>query len=315
MADRLTGLIAATYTPMKNDGSLNLEQVPRMVDQLSAEGTSGLYVCGSTGEGMSLSGEERRRATEAFVRAAEGRMPVVVQVGHNSLAEARELASHAQTIGADAVSATSPSYFKPGSVEILVDCMAEIAAGAPELPFYYYHIPMLTGAEMDMVEFLRSGARKIPNLVGLKYTNPTVHELQACLESEGGRHDILWGVDEMLLSALCVGVRGAVGSTYNIAAPLYVRLLEAWREGRLEEARRLQALSVAMIRHLACFPFHPAMKAVMGMIGLDCGRCRLPHPKLSDGERDRIRKGLEKMGFFDWARRVPEAPAPSPGET
>jgi N-acetylneuraminate lyase len=293
---------------MEDDGTLNLDRVPLLVKRLEADGVSGLYVCGSTGEGMSLTGEERKQVAEAFVEAAGGQLPVVVQVGHNSLREARGLAAHAGEIGADAISATSPSYFKPDSVDVLVDCMAEIAAGAPGLPFYYYHIPVLTGAALDMVEFLRRAAPGIPNLAGLKYTSSTVHEYQACLGCENGQFEILWGTDEMLLSALSAGARGAVGSTYNIAAPLYRRLLEAYQGGDLEEARELQALSVTLVRHLAGFPFHPAMKEVLRLIGMDCGPCRLPHRRLTSDESRRLRAGLEEMGFFKWGRYGPEGP-------
>ncbi len=302
MEYRLKGLVAATYTPMDADGRLKLDEVPAMVDRLIDEGVGGMYVCGSTGEGMSLTGVERRSVAEAFVDAAARRVPVIIQVGHNSVTEAAELAAHAQKIGADVVSATAPSYFKIGTVELLVECTAEMAAAAPDLPFYYYHIPVLTGAAVDMAQFLNQAGDRISNLAGLKYTCPTVHEYQSCRALENGRFDILWGCDEMLLSALAVGAEGAIGSTYNIAAPLYQRIIEAFAAGDLDEARRLQLQSVTMIRTIYAFPFHPAMKEVLKMLGTDCGRCRLPQPRLSDVQVAELRQNLEQIGFFDWAR-------------
>jgi len=239
---------------------------------------------------------------EAFVGAAARRVPVIIQVGHNSVAEAAELAAHAQAIGADVVSATAPSYFKISTVDMLIECMAEIAAAAPKLPFYYYHIPALTGAALDMVQFLNQAGDRIANLVGLKYTCPTVHEYQECLELKDGRFDILWGCDEMLLSALAVGAQGAIGSTYNIAAPLYHRIIEAFAAGDLDRARRLQRLAVTMIRTIYQFPFHSAMKEILKMLGTDCGCCRLPQPCLSDEQIAELRRDLEQIGFFDWAR-------------
>jgi N-acetylneuraminate lyase len=100
--NKLSGLIAATYTPLDDVGELDTDPIAPMTEWLIAQGVSGLYVCGSTGEGMSLSGAERRKVAEAYVQSANGRVPVIVQVGHNSLAEARQLATHAQQIGADA---------------------------------------------------------------------------------------------------------------------------------------------------------------------------------------------------------------------
>jgi N-acetylneuraminate lyase len=269
-------------------------------------GINGLYVCGSTGEGMSLSGEERKAVATAFVKATKHRVPVIVQVGHNSLKEACELAEHAQEIGADTISATCPSYFKVSNVPALIDCIAEIASGAPNLPFYYYHIPALTGSTVDVVEFLRRGGDRIPNLTGLKYTDTKLHEFQECLELDNGRFDVVWGCDEMLLGAVATGSKAAIGSTFNIAAPLYCRIISACSEGDFAEARRLQSLSVNLVRRLNRFPFHPAMKAVLGMLGLDVGGCRLPQGSLSDTDVVQLRTDLESAGFFQWSQPLRE---------
>ncbi|PQO45703.1 dihydrodipicolinate synthase family protein [Blastopirellula marina] len=298
-AQRLTGLIAATYTPLGADGQLRLQQVPQMVEHLLGSGVSGLYVCGSTGEGMSLTSEERRKTAEAYVHATDGRVPVIIQVGHNSVAEARQLAAHAQEIGADAVSATCPSYFKIQTAELLVDCMREIAGGAPDLPFYYYHIPALTGSAIDILRFMTLGAQQIPNLFGLKYTDTKLHEFQQCLQLENQRFDVVWGCDEMLLGALASGSTGAIGSTYNIAAPLYLQIIEAFEAGDWVEARALQNQAIEMINAIGTFPFHSAMKAILGMLGYDFGTCRLPQRALSADETIRLRQLLEKVGFFE----------------
>ncbi len=302
MANRLRGLVAATYTPFRADAALDLDAVPPLVERVLAEGVEGLYVCGSTGEGVSLSTPERKLVTEAFVAAAAGRVPVVVQVGHNSLAEARELAAHAQASGADATSAMPPSYFKPASMAMLVECCAEIAAAAPDLPFYYYHIPILTGVALSMPEFLPQAGERIPNLAGLKYTAATLHEYQECVALENGRYDVLSGFDELLLPALAVGAAGAVGSTFNIAAPLYRRVIEAFGQGDVEAARAEQLKAVRMIAAIARHPFHPAMKLILGWLGTPCGGCRPPLPELSAAQADALRADLEAIGFFEWSR-------------
>ncbi|WP_442505239.1 dihydrodipicolinate synthase family protein [Novipirellula sp. SH528] len=244
---KLDGLVAATYTPFDELQELKLDVIPAMVDDVLARGVSGLYVCGSTGEGMSLTSDERRRVTGAYVQATAGRVPVIVQVGHNSVREARLLAEHAAEVGADAISATCPSYFPVRDAKTLAACMADIAGGAPALPFYYYHIPALTGSAVDVAEFMKCGGDQINNLVGLKYTDTKLFEFQHCLEMDNGKFDVVWGCDEMLLGALATGARAAIGSTYNIAAPLYRRLIDAFESGNLIEARKLQSQSIQMI--------------------------------------------------------------------
>lgn len=300
MEKRLNGLIAATFTPMHEDGSLNLTPIPAMVEHLLTHGIAGLYVVGSTGEGVSLTNDERRKAAEAFVQAAGGRMAVVVQVGHNSLFEARQLAAHAQGIGATAISATPPSYFKPDTPETLAACMAEIAAGASETPFYYYHVPHMTNVGLSMLGFLKAASECMPTLAGIKYTAPTMQELLACIEAFDGKFEILHGVDEMLLSGLASGATGAVGSTYNYAAPIYRHMIRAFSQGNLDEARLWQSRSCEMVRVILQYRSLASQKAVMAMIGLDCGPTRLPIPSLTEQECTALRDKLAAMGFFDW---------------
>jgi len=259
-----------------------------------------MYVCGSTGEGPSLSSDERRAVAQAYVEAAAGRLPVIVQVGHDSVAEACDLAAHAKHIGARAVSAMPPRYYGFPDVNVLIECLARIAS-ACDLPFYYYHIPELSGISLDVIDFLRRAADPIPNLAGLKYTACGLDEYQGCLELAEGRFDVLFGHDEMLIAALAVGATGAVGSTYNFAAPLYLRLWEAFDRGDLVEARRQQSLSQRMIRTMCRYRGQPAFKAAMRLIGVDCGPNRLPMKTLAPYELDEIESELRGIGFFDWA--------------
>lgn len=301
MDKRLTGLVAAVFTPMCEDGSLNLAQVPSVVEHLIRTQINGIFVCGTTGEGPSLSSEERRAAAEAYVEAAGGKLPVIVQVGHNSLAESRGLASHAQAIGADAISAIPPIYFKFEAIKTLVDCLAEISSAAPKLPLFYYHIPSMTGMNFDMVEFLREGGKRLPNLAGIKFSDSAIPKFQAAVEFENRRFDVLFGSDDMLLSALCAGAAGAIGSTYNFAGPLYHRLIDAFDRSDLDEARKYQALSVEMVRIFRRYRVHPALKAAMKLIGLDCGPTRLPLVTLTDDKLQAMKEELDAIGFFDWA--------------
>lgn len=302
--DKIHGLIAATFSTFHDDGSVNLGQIPAIVDKLAGDGLAGVFICGTNGEGPNLTVDERMAVAEAYMASAKGRLLVFVHVGHTSIAESRKLAAHAERIGADAISAVAAFYFKPASVSNLVDSMAQIAAAAPGTPFYYYHIPTLTGVGMDMLEFLRLGEERIPNLGGIKYTASTIHEYQACLNHKGGKFDVLYGYDELLLPALAVGARGAVGSTYNFAAPLYLRVMELFRDGQLDAAQQLQLLLVNMIREMVNFSPIPAQKAIMEMVGYDLGPSRLPLAPLSRQDKDKLRERLEAIGFFDALNQV-----------
>lgn len=301
----LTGLVAATFTPFHPDGGINFDQIPALTDHLADNGVSGLYICGSTGEAPSLTREERMAVAEAYVRAAKGRLRTVIHIGHTCLADARALGEHAASIGADIISAISPYYFKPANAGELVAFLKEVAASAPALPFYYYHIPALTGVAVDPVDFLERGAQEIPNLRGIKFTDSNLALMNACQEAAAGRFDVLFGRDEMLLSALIAGARGAVGSTYNLAPALYRRIIDAFDAGELDTARELQRRSVAMIRALIAVGGESAIKYPPHRFGLSCGQRRLPMKQLTQEEMSAIDRELDAIGFDEWATRKP----------
>src|SRR5690348_13433164 len=131
MPFRLSGLIAAPHTPMHPDGSVNYAVIEDQVSVLVDGGVGGAFVCGTTGEGMSLTIDERTRIVQRWVAAASGRLPVIAHVGHSSLAEASALAAHAARAGAAAVSAMAPGFFKPATVDDLIAWCIPIAAAAP----------------------------------------------------------------------------------------------------------------------------------------------------------------------------------------
>jgi N-acetylneuraminate lyase len=293
---RLTGLVAAPYTPFHADGGLNITMIPAYADMLLESGVSGVFVCGSTGEGHSLSLAERIAVTDAWVAVAKGRFPVVVHVGHNCQSDARTLATHAQSVGAQAIAALSPSYYKPKTVDDLVDFLAPVAAAAPKLPLYFYNIPSMTGVVLPVPELLKKGGKRIPTLHGAKFTHNDLMELQECLAL--GEFDIVFGFDEMLLAGLTLGCTGAVGSTYNFAAPLYRRIIAAFKKGDSESARREQRTSVELIRTLYDFGLMRAGKSVMAMMGIDCGPVRSPLTPIAPPEIAVLRDRLSRFDCF-----------------
>ncbi len=299
----ITGLVAATHSPFHADGSLNLAIVEKQAAHLLANGVKLAFICGSTGESHSLTLDERRALAVRWMEVARGsELKVIVHVGANCLADARTLAALAQSLGAAAVSALAPSYFKPRSVAALVDCCADIAAAAPELPFFYYDIPVLTGFTLPMPEFLGIARERIPNLAGLKFTNPDLMMFQQCLRFEGGAFSIPWGCDEYLLAAAALGATGAVGSSFNFAAPVYHRVLRAFAAGDLKTARDEQYRSVQLISTLASRGYMGAAKATMKMLGVDVGPARLPNGSLNREREAALRVDLERLGFFDWLK-------------
>lgn len=297
---KIEGIVAAAFTPMNEKGEINFEKIPILTEHLIRQRLQGIYVCGSTGEGPSMTGTERKQVAEAFVQAAGKRIPILVHVGHNSIKEAKELAAHAQKAGADYISSVAPSYYKMNSVASLAANLAEIAAGAPDLPFYYYHIPRLTDISTDMPSLLEYAEHSIPSFAGIKFTAPEIHEYQACLNYSNKKYDILYGTDEMLLSALSVGAKGCIGSTYNFLAPLYHQLWECFDKGDSQNARELQLKSVKIVRIIVKYGGLAVQKEMMKLAGIDCGGVRHPLQQLSAKAEQSIKADLQEADFFDF---------------
>jgi N-acetylneuraminate lyase len=297
----LLGLTAAVHTPFHPDGRLNLTVVETQATYLFQKGIRRVFTGGSTGESHSLTLQERLDLTQRWAEVTRGtELQFVAHVGSNCLSDARTLAAQAASLGAVAISALAPSYFKPRSVDVLIDCCADIASAAPETPFYFYDIPALTGVLLPMPEFLEKAATRIPTLSGLKFTNPDLMAYQLCQRASDDAWDLPFGVDEHLLGALAMGAKGAVGSGFNFAASVYLRLLNAFQSGNLANARIEQFRGVQIIQLLASHGYMGAAKAVMEMLGVPVGPARLPNTTPDPTQIRQLRTSLEAMGFFDW---------------
>ncbi|MBI1322872.1 hypothetical protein GC170_06775 [bacterium] len=301
---RLEGLVPATHTPMHEDGSIAPEKIHAQTDILARQGATGVFVNGSTGEGVSLTSQERRTLAEEWSRQAPLHgLKLIVHVGHTSNLEARALAEHAASIGADAVSTMAPFYFRPSNPKALVDWLVPVAEGCSEIPFYFYDIPSMTGVRVDMLKLAQEASERIPNFRGIKYTSDDMVSLQELLHFRNGSLDILFGTDECLLAALALGVRGAVGSSYNFASELYLKIIEAFRAGDFEKARALQYQSVRLIRTIASYGYLPAAKRVMGLRGCDCGPVRAPLENLTPEKVAQLMADVKALGvpsFESW---------------
>lgn len=298
-SDRFTGLTAATFTPLDAQGQVDLDIIEKQADFLTRNGVTGAFVCGTTGEGASLSQQEKISILKTW-STCKGNLDTMFMVGGNCLPNMQELTLLAQEEEYDAISILSPFYFKPKTVEQLVLFCQEVTSVAPAMPLYYYHIPGLTGVNFNMIDFLRAAETRLPNLAGIKYSGPNVMDLQACIHHQNGKYDLLWGSDESLLAAMAVGVEGAVGSTYNYMAPLYNQIISAFKAGDLQTAQRLQQLSVRTVELLVKYGGINAGKAFMKLVDMDCGWCRPPLAPLTDEEMKNLESDLRGIGFFDF---------------
>lgn len=275
---KLEGLIAAPFAPMDRHGEVMYDRIEGYYDLLEKNGVVGAFINGSTGEGVSLSQMEKRKIVEAWTKRSKEKktVKVISLVGGTSYVECIESALHAQEEGINAIALLAPYYFKPADARQLAEFVSKVAERVPQLPVYFYHIPVLSGYYLTMYDFLREAAPFIPNLAGIKYTHEDFMDFLSCTNFMEGKFNMMWGRDENMLSALVLGTRSAVGSTFNYAAPLYLQLIASFDSGDLVTARKLQQQSIDMIRLLGKYGGIATGKAYMRYIGFDCGEFRSP---------------------------------------
>ncbi|GLR15565.1 dihydrodipicolinate synthase family protein [Portibacter lacus] len=277
METNLTGIIAAPYTPFDENGEINLKIISKYADYLKKNGVSGAFVCGTTGEGLLMSIEERKAVAAEWMKHRDDQFKIIVHVGATSYKDASSLTRHACEIDADAFSAMGPLFLKPDHVDDLISYCQEIAQAGASKPFFYYHIPSVSGVNLPMVEFLNKAESKIPNLAGIKFTHNNMMEMQLCMNLNDKKWNILHGQDETLLAGLTLGAKGGVGSTYNYMAPLYIKIIEAYNNGDIESAANYQLLAAKFISYLIKYGGGViGGKPLMKLVGVDCGQLRTP---------------------------------------
>jgi N-acetylneuraminate lyase len=288
--DALRGILPAVVTPFDPDGRFEPRTFERLLERVYAAGVHGVYVCGSTGEGMLQPVSQRKAVAEAAVAGTPPGCSVVVHVGAAAVDDARALAAHAQQIGAHAVSSLPP--MSGGFDFNEVRTYYEMLARASDLPLLVYYFPELSTA-ISSAEQLETLCR-IPNVVGVKFTAFDLYRMSLVLRPE---RRVFSGHDEVLAAGLLMGADGGIGSFYNLVPDLFVRIYSAATAGRWQEAREVQQQVNRLIRLSLQFPLFPAIKQMLAWSGLECGSCLPPRSALTDTQQAALRQELIAEGF------------------
>ena len=293
---KFSGAWPALATPFTDSNEVNTAVLRGLVDYLIDKRIGGLYVCGSTGEGVYMSVAERKHVAETVLDVTAGRVPVVVHVGSTVARDAAELARHAQATGADAVASIIPPLF--GREESIFEYYQALGAAAPDLPLLAY----IFGGPSDAVALMRR-LLAIPTVAGSKYTGPNMHEFRRIVElSREYTGPFEWtvfsGMDEECLFASMFGSNGNIGSTLNYLPGLYREIHHCRERGDLARGTELQLQANVITQILFGYGFMGALKEVLGMLGHNCGQPRLPNRPFDSTQRNELRKDLEAVNFF-----------------
>ncbi len=299
--EKINGLLVAPFTPFDKKGEINLEPIDAYAKMLDRNGLIGVFINGSSGEGYMLTVNERMKLAEKWVSVAPKNFKIIVHVGATCIKDSFRLAQHAQAIGAFGIGAMASPFPKASRVEELAQYCEEIACGAPELPFYFYHIPALNGVFLPMLPFLKTVDGRIPNFAGIKYTFESLYEYNQCMLYENGKFDMLHGQDETLLSGLVMGgAQGGISGTGSYIGNVLTGVIKAYNAGDMEKARELQNYAQAVINVIAGYRGNIVCgKRIMKLIGLDLGINRTPFQNITEEEEKKIMEDLIRIDFFE----------------
>lgn len=291
MKNLFRGILPAVVTPLTEDHEFAPGAFETLMDRVYRAGVHGIYVCGSTGEGLRQSVVTRQKVAEVAVAGSPRGKLVIVHVGAPKLSEALPLARHAQRIGAHAISSLPP----PGARSF-----AEIRqyykklAAATDLPFLVYYMPMVHPGVSTLQQIHE--LCQIPNVIGLKFTDFDLYTLHS-IKKDG--YTVFNGRDEVLVAGLLMGADGGIGSTYNLVPDLYVKLYNLAGEQKWQAARRVQDRLNELISILLQFPIVPAIKTMLTWSGIKCGPCFDRPQVLTSSQRSQLRRLLRQSSFAD----------------
>jgi len=275
-------LITALPTAFDEEGLIQTKGIKEMVRfNIDNNKVDGLYVGGSTGEAFLLSFEDKKELFKAVAEENQGAVKLMAQIGSLNINESMELARYVEALGYDVVSAVPPFYYKFSKEEVLN--YYEKLTAASNLPMVIYSIPVLSGVEFDMNDFDRLFANE--KIIGVKYTAQDFYLLER-LRSQYPNKKIYSGFDEALLPALSLGVDGAIGSTFNVNAPLVREIVAAFAAGEMKQAFAKQAAVNNIISALLNNGLYQTIKYIFELNGVSAGYTKLPMAHITEEQKE-----------------------------
>ncbi len=290
------GILPAIITPFNSDGSVDFDALREVVRFQIKKGVHGFFACGTVGEGVLMSIEQRKAVAEAIVKEAKGKVPVIVHVGTTNTSESVELAKHAEQIGAKAVGAVTPFFFKPDIEGLKMHYQA--IAEAVHIPVFVYNIPRMTGFNITAETFRKLCV--IEGVAGIKDSSGNLSQIQEIIETAPKPITVINGADDILLAALIVGVNAEISGTANIAPELLVEIYESYKEGNYEKALKLQRKLNVLKRAVYSIGSSniSSIKAALEMRGVKAGIPKKPIRPLNSEEISKLKDKLSALGLY-----------------
>ena len=289
----IRGVLPALITPFTRDNKVDKEGLQQNIGFLIKNGVSGIVPCGTTGESATLSIEEHEKVIEISIECST--VPVVAGTGSNNTTEALELTRSAMDAGADAALLITPYYNKPNDRGMLAHFKK--IANEVDIPIILYNVPSRTG--INLKPEVVAELAKENNIIGVKEASGNLDQVTKIIEmTQDEDFEVISGDDGLTLPIMAIGGAGVISVVANVAPKLTVSMVEAFRKGNMEEARRLHLKLAPLIRAVFLETNPIPIKKAVGLIGLPAGDLRLPLASMSDDNERKLITALKDLNLL-----------------
>ena len=284
---KMYGVITAMTTPFDENDRVDTSALEKQVEFLIGKGVNGLYPCGTTGEMLNMTPEERELVAETVLRAAAGRVTVFIHVGAMTLKETVRLARHAEKIGADGIGVVTPAFFGLKDKAMIRYYQQVSASVSRDFPIYLYAIPQCAANDLKP-EVVAEIIRTCPNIIGIKYSYADMIRLKDYLNLNDGNFSVLFGPDRLFLPAMTMGCDGTVSGCSGPMPEHFVKVYENYRAGDMAGALREQKIANEICEILQSGADMGIFKAALDLRGVPGGHMRAPLMDLDEEERQAL---------------------------
>jgi len=292
---RFGRMITAMVTPFAEDGSLDLGKAASLADRLILQGTDAIVVCGTTGESPTVFYDQKIELFRAVIDGAEGRVPVIANVGDNCTDDSVAFARKVSSLGVDALMAVVPYYNKPPQEGLYRHF--KTLADAVDLPVILYNIPARCAINMEPKTVIRL-ARDCSNIVALKQANPDLSQAAEIIDGTPEGFEVLAGDDELTLPMMAIGGTGVISVLSNIAGPRFKEMIEAQVAGDHTRALRVHLELLPLMKTLFITANPIMVKKAFQLIGQPVGSVRLPLIEATDEQTEQLAAVLKHLGLI-----------------
>ncbi len=290
-----TGAGVAIITPFKEDGSINFEEFGKIIEDQINGCTDAIIVCGTTGESSTMTHEEHIEAVKYCVEKVAGRIPVVAGAGSNCTREAVSLAVKAEEVGANGLLCVTP-YYNKATQGGLYEYYKTIS-DAVNIPIIMYNVPSRTGTNI-LPETAVKIAKEVKNVVAIKEASGNISQVAKLAALADGCLDIYSGNDDQVVPLLSLGGKGVISVWSNVAPKQVHDTCQAYFDGDIEKAEKLQLEAINLIDALFCEVNPIPVKAAMNILGYNAGTMRAPLTECSDEHKELLKKAMKEYGIL-----------------